>query len=254
MHLLTRYGLSTGVKIGKPFILNKFFPIADFQYITFHPFSKYQSKCYDYWQDVLDIIFPYLNKKNIKIIQIGAKGEQLLRGIYNTVGQTSIPQCSYIISHALLHLGADSFATHIASGSNKKIVAIYSNNFANAVRPYWTKNEDCVLIEPDRKESKPSFSAEEHPKSINSIKPEDIAKGVLKLLEIELDYPYLTFNFGANYHNKFIENIPNQVINPSGFGIDSIVIRMDFYFDETCLEEQLKISKCCIVTNIPINE
>ena len=71
----------------------------------------------------------------------------------------------------MLHIGADSFATHIASGFKKKIVCIYSNNYAQAVRPYFGDSNQHVLIEPDRTERKPSFSAEENPKSINEIPP-----------------------------------------------------------------------------------
>lgn len=254
MHLIERYSASCGIKIDKPFILSKFFPMSQGGYISFHPFSKYPAKCYDFWQDVVDILLPYLNERNIKLVQIGAKGERVLQGVYNTVGQTTLQQSAFIVGNSILHLGADSFATHVASHYNKKIVCIYSNNFAHAVRPYFNNPEDNTLIEPNREERKPSFSAEENPKSINEITPEKIANAVLEKLNIKSNYEYETFWIGKNYANKFIETVPNQIIDPKEFGINSIVVRMDYLHDEDCLRVQLEKSKCCIVTNYHISE
>jgi hypothetical protein len=253
MHLVERYASSCGVQIGKPHILDKFFPLGVDKYITFHPFSKYPAKCYDYWQDVIDIIAPVLKQQGIEIVQIGVRGDRHVKGCYNTAGQTNINQAAYIISHALLHLGADSFATHVASGYHKKIVCIYSNNFARCVRPYWGSSFEHELIEPDRSKSKPSFSAQEMPKSINEIKPEIIAAAVLKQLEIDYVIPYETAYIGEHYFNKLFETVPNQIVDVSTLGVDAVVVRMDFLHDENCLAEQLKRCPCCIVTDKPIS-
>jgi hypothetical protein len=253
MHLLERYSLSCGHSISRPFILDKFFPLAVDKYITLHPFSKYQSKCYDFWQDVVDIILPVLKKNGIEIVQLGVQGDKNLKGCYSTAGQTNINQAAYIISHSLLHVGADSFATHVASGFGKKIVSIYSNNFANCVRPYWGSREDHILLEPDRSKVKPNFSAQEHPKTINEIKPEVIAKAVFQLLGITEEIPFETVFVGEHYFNKLFETVPNQVVDLQSLGVDSIIVRMDFLHDENCLAEQLKRGACCIVTNKPIS-
>jgi hypothetical protein len=87
----------------------------------------------------------------------------------NLSGQTKIQHVAYLIKNAIMHVGADSFAAHIASGYDKKILAVYSNNNINNVKPYWTKVEDMVLLEPERLD-KPNYSAEETPKTINNIK------------------------------------------------------------------------------------
>jgi ADP-heptose:LPS heptosyltransferase len=87
-----------------------------------------------------------------------------------------------MVVFGLLHFGADSFPTHIASGYNKKIVALYSNNYVNCVKPFFGNPKDHILLEPKRN-SKPTFSFEENPKTINSIKPETIAGNILNLLE-----------------------------------------------------------------------
>jgi hypothetical protein len=253
MHLIERYATSCGVKIGKPYIYETFFPIPVEKYISFQPFSKYQSKNYDYWEEVINIINPYIQKENIKIIQIGAKDDKHINGTINLSGQTKISQAAYIIKNSIMHFGADSFATHIASGFNKKIVCIYSNNNINNVKPYWSKEEDVVLLKSNT-DKKPEYSANEFPKSINNIKPEDIAKSILKLLNIKYEKIPETIYIGEDYKSKTLEIIPDKPIDISSISIETFIIRMDYFFNEEVLEYYLKNKKCIIITNKPINE
>jgi hypothetical protein len=251
MHLLEVYSLGSASKIKRPHVFTKFFPLGVDKYITLHPFSK-PSKSYEFWQDVIDGLHAILAPRDISIVQIGAKEDKVFRNVYTTNGQTNIGQAAHIISNSLLHLGTDSFSAHIASGFGKKIVCLYSNNYANVVKPFWTKPEDCVLLEPDRTKQKPSFSLQENPKTINQIKPEDIIEAVAKLLEIEHKEPYTTEYVGAFYQNRLYESVPNQVLQVSQFGVDALIVRMDYLFDENILAEQLKLCPCCIVTDKPI--
>ena len=55
------------------------------------------------------------------------------------------------------------------------------------LRSFLGDRNDHVLLEPDWSKSKPSFSDQEYPKSINSIMPEKVAKPVLDLLNIKND-------------------------------------------------------------------
>jgi hypothetical protein len=253
MHLLERYATSCGVKIGKPYIYYSFFPLPFERYISFQPFSKYQSKNYDYWQEVIDIIIPYLNRNNINIVQIGLKDDKQFNNIYPTCGQTDVSQASYIIKNSILHFGADSFGAHIASGFDKKIAAIYSNNNVENVKPYWSKDEDCVLLKPDILNKKPSYSAGENPKNINKIKPEHIARSILDLLNIEYKNLPNTIWIGEDYVNKTFEIIPDKLINPNNIPIQNPIIRMDYSFNEHALSIFLEHKNCIIVTNKPIN-
>jgi hypothetical protein len=253
MHLIERYATACGVKIDKPYIYDTFFPVNVEKYISFQPFSKYPSKNYDYWNEVINIINPYLEKENIKIIQIGVKDDKHINNTINLSGQTNISQAAYIIKNSILHLGADSFASHIASGFNKKIVCIYSNNNINNVKPYWSKSEDLILLSP-KLNKKPQYSVNEVPKTINNIKPEDIAEGVLKLLNIPYNNIPKTIHIGNDYINKTLEIIPDKHINPTQIGLDTLVIRMDYVFNEQVLELFLQHKKCIIFTNKPISE
>lgn len=252
MHLLSRYSLSCGVKPGNPFIIDKYYPLPFTKYITFQPFSK-QAKSFDFWQEVLDLILPILNKENIKVIQIGGANEKPFLGCYHTQGGTSVPQAAYLIKNSILHLGADSFGVHFASSFKKKIVALYSTNYISCVGPYWSNYTDIILLEPDRKR-KPSFALEENPKSINLIKPEKIAESVCKLLNLEFKIKYKSLGMGFGYSNTILETLPNQVVDPKQFGAPFINIRMDFIFNEQGLIQQLNISPSIIVTDRPITE
>ena len=253
MHLIERYATSCGVKIDKPYIYDTYFPLTVDKYISFQPFSKYPSKNYDYWDEVVSIISPYLQKNNIHLVHIGAKDDKAVINTINLCGQTKISQAAYIIKNAIMHVGADSFAAHIASGYEKKIVALYSNNNINNVKPYWTKQEDMILLSPQINK-KPQYSVNEVPKSINNIKPELIAESILKLLNIKYSNLPKTIHIGDEYINKTLEIIPDKPLNPAQINIENIVVRMDYAFNEQVLEFYLQHKKCIIFTNKPINE
>lgn len=253
MHLLERYATSCGVKIGKPYIYDSFFPLTVDKYISFQPFSKYGSKNYDLWQEVIDIILPFLEKENIKIVQIGTKEDRQFNHVVYLAGQTNISQAAFVIKNSVMHFGADSFGAHIASGYSKKILAIYSNNNIENVKPYWSKNEDVILISPQGGTKKPSYSAGENPKNINKIKPEEIARGILNLLNIKYQQMPNTIYIGEDYYNKTFEIILDQLINPDSIPIANPIIRMDYHFNEQGLALFLEKKKCIIITDKTIN-
>ena len=86
------------------------------------------------------------------------------------------------------------------------------------------------------------------------IKPEVISEAISKLLNLKHDFNYKTLEFGFNYSNKIVESVPNQIVSAQQMGITSIIIRMDFVFDEEKLAEQLKHCKCSIVTDKAIDK
>lgn len=256
MHLVESFALNTGLKIGKPYIYDKFVPLA-FQgkYITLQPFGKYDSRKYDYWEEVIDILMPLLIKNDIRIVQLGTPDEKLLFGCYNMRGKTDFNQAAYLIKNSALHLGIDSFGVHLASGYNKKMVALYCNMLPNNSGPYWGEKNKIIILQPERKEGeRPSYSAVEDPKTINKIRPEDIAKSVCKLLGLDLDFPYRTIYVGKEYHIRKVELIPAMFVeNWKQLGVESLIVRMDQYFHEENLVQQLKKCNCSIVTDKPIN-
>lgn len=252
-HLIETYALNCGLKIDKPFMLEKFFPIDSENFITIHPNSKYSSKCYDYWQEVVDLISAPLKEKNIDILQIGTKEDVPLRGCLHSQGLCDLNQTAYLISKSSLHLGVDSFPAHVASGYGKKVVCLYSNTYANIARPYWTEQGDCVLLQPDRDKKKPSYSADESPKTINEINPEDIAQGVFDLLDIKINKNFKTLRKGPFYNAPVVQLVPDCVAEIKKLKIDSLIMRMDLNYNLQALDAQLATTKCSIVTEQPID-
>jgi hypothetical protein len=252
MHLVETYALNCGLKIDKPFIYEKYCPIPFNKYISFQPCSKYDSKSYDLWQEVINQIHPKLIEKDIHIIQIGGKDEKPVDNCYHLQGKTTINQAAYIIKRAIMHFGADSFGVHIASSYDKPIVALYSNGRPENAGPYFGNKNNVKLIEIDKKDRRPSYSAQESPKTINEIDPIEVANSILKFLDLE-DVKLKTLYIGNEYHRKLIEAVPDSVISDiSKLGVNSLIMRLDYEFNENALVEQLKRNNCSIYTNKPI--
>lgn len=251
MHLIQNYALNAGVKIGRPQIYEKYFPIPFEKYIVLQGSSK-QSKTYDLWDDVLSIIAQTLNDNNIGVIQIGSKGDRVFPGCVNLTGQTNLNQAAYIIKNSLLVVGVDSFALHFASHYDKKIVGLYSNNNINNVRPYWGNREHQILLEPERNGRKPSYSLKEEPKTINFIKPEDVGGAILKLLGLKFDFPFKSIFLGRDYLSRIIEIVPNCVVDPRSVGVERMIIRADFEYNEENIAKQLSFGPCTIITDKPL--
>lgn len=253
MHLVESYATNCGLKIDKPYIFEKFFPLGFEKYITFET-STDPAKDYDYWNDVINPLLPELEKKGIAIVQIGKAGSKHVQPCASAIGITNKNQDAYIIKNSLLHFGVDGYLTQLAGMYDRKIVCLYSNNNKNDIKPYWGDPEKQILIESDRGGKKPSFASVENPKTINMIMPEVVSKAISKLLNLEYNFNYTTIEFGSNYSNKIVETVPNQIVSAQQMGINSIIVRMDFVFDEDKLEEQLKHSQCSIVTDKAIRE
>lgn len=251
MKLIEAYALSCGLKISKPFILDKFFPLDFDKYIVIHPFSK-PSKSYDYWNDVIDIIKPSLDELKISIIQIGGQGEKNLKNCFNLQGKTNLNQCSYLLKNALCLAGADSFSAHIAGSYDLKTVTLYSNSNPENAGQYWGSKNNQITIVGDRRGEKASYALEESPKTINSIPPEAIAKAICKHLDIDLNYPFETVYVGKHYIGEFLTVFPcsSLIQHDPSFSPE---LRMDLHFDENILAQQLERNKCIIVSDRPIS-
>ncbi len=252
MHILEAYSTSSGLKIDKPFILDRFFAVPAEKYITLHTGDgKFGSRTYDYWQDVADFLNKFLSPHGISIVQIGANEDKKLQNIICLNGKTSISQTAYILKNSLCHVGIDSLPIHLASHYEKKIVGLYSNAPAQNSAPYWSKSSDVILLESDKDGDKPTYAKEETPKTINTIFPDVITASACKLLGIKFDYDYRTIYLGKQYKQTVIEYIPDTLTDLPE--INPLVIRMDLHFSEENLLPVFNKNKCIIVTDKPIN-
>ena len=247
-HLAEEYAKSCGVKIGKPVLMPHYFPVLEDRYITIHNDKKVQAKEYNMWPDVIELLKPHLG--DIKIIQIGTDKEERIDGVDQHMPTATLKQCSYIINKSLAHVGIDSVPVHIASALDKPVVGIYSHTYANTCCPLWNKNSKSITIESDRDGKKPSFSLEEHPKTINLIKPEQIAQAVLDVLNINKTLKHKTLFIGENYTSNFIEVIPTEKTNVIANHID---VRMDYAHNEEVLFDIIQKNKVEVTLSKPID-
>ena len=253
MHLVEQYALASGSKIGKPYLREAYYPTPADRYLTFSPFSK-PSKNYDYWKETLGMLIPTLAKIGVSIVQIGDKKSNALQGCIDLRGKTSINQAAYLIKRSLLHFGADSFATHMASSFGVKSVTLYSNSPVQNCRPFWSAQNQCVNLESDKGENNPSFALEEDPKTINTIEPEKVALSILRLLNIDTKVKHKTVFIGPKWNMDFLEVVPTHVAKFSQKAPkDRHVVRMDYHFNEEVMAAQLSSNPGLVVTNKPIS-
>jgi len=253
MNLIERYSLSCGVPIGQPYIYEKFFPLPIEKYITIHPFTK-PAKTYDYWQDVVDELLPFLEKEGIRIVQIGAKNEPKLIGCVHLQGTTSVSQVAFLLNYSMLHLSADTFSAHIASSKNIPMVTLFSSSYVSNCCGYWGERSKQIFLSPAFVDGKkPSFANEESPKTINTIPSERVSQSVLDLLSIKEVVPYRTVYVGSKYTNGiyFHNIVPTD--GAAAIEQDGVEIRMDLGFNEEFLVRQLAQRVCAVITDRPIN-
>ena len=242
MNKIERYSLHSGLKISEPFVNDCFFPIVHEKYICFSVEADIESKKYDYWQEVINLIYEPLLSKDIKIIQIGCEKSKVIDKVYSSRGLANFNQKSYIIKKSLLYFGADGHRVHLSSFHNKPFVSLYSHESSDCAKPYWPSNSDCALIDSPKEEGKTaSLNLSENPKSINKISPFEIAENILNLLNIENDLKDCSLvHVGENFHIPTVEIVPDFEPSPNFLSNSLVNVRMDLSHNETiyfyCLE------------------
>ncbi len=255
MRLLDTYALYCGAKIDKPFIYESYFPLPFEKYVTFQAETPYDSRNYSYWQDVLDMVIPILAKYNIKVLQTGLPKESAYQRLIDIRGQTNIHQLAYLLRGSSLHFGPDSFGVHLASHYDIPIVSLYSISMPEVAGPHFGDSSKHTLFKAYERvgNKKPSYSQSESPKSINKVKPEEIANSIFGHLGLTDKIPFETVYMGERYSNKIIrELIPNsEHVLP--FPDQPIEIRADLFFDEKLFAHHLGYwKKAVVVTDKPL--
>jgi hypothetical protein len=252
LHLLETYALSTASKIGKPYILKKYFPIDAEKYITIQNSSGMPGKCYDFFEEVVKFLKPLLDSNNYKIVQIGDEKDRKISEALDLTGKTNINQTAHVISRSSLHLGNDSFAVHMASAFDAPTVALYGITTPEIAGPYWPNKKINLYSN----KFKPSFNPNESPKTVNNIKIEEVVAACEELLFGKKSINITTNYIGSRYNDRIIESIPNQVINKEFFKDTILNLRFDYLDDVSDLSStfyNLSQRKCAIVTDKAIN-
>ena len=228
-HLLEEYAKNLGVKISTPIVKDHFFPLVAQKYITLSNDDVVESKHYPDYDIVLNLLRPFLQHENIKVIQLGGKSK--IEGV-DAALNLSFKQQSFIISRSLLHVGSDSVLNHLASSKQIPTVNIFGNTFPEINRPIFSRSSSNINLTPVW-DKKPCFINIDPKNQINTIKPEEIAGSILDLLKI--DKKQLTFKtlfVGKHFKQKILEVVPT-VFAPLKLAANQIpLIRADYGFDE----------------------
>lgn len=243
-HTAEVYAKDLGVKIGQPKITEHFIPGLPEKYITLYPSNRTKSSTYNYWQIVIFLIKPILLKEKIRIIQIGDQKEKSVAGVCDNKSGSSYKQMNYAISKALCHVGVESLTGHVSSVYDVPSVILYHNLFKENCKPLWHKENECINLEPDWSDVKPSYFNENT--DINKIKPEIIAQNILDQLKIKEKINFKTILAGEFFGQEVLEVIPNF------FGLNDfmknkvLTIRGDLHHDEDIIFNYLKTNQCAL--------
>ena len=256
MHVLESYALQNDLKIDKATAYEKFFPLAIDKFITIDTSNLgTPALTYDHWQLVVNIIHPLLKEEGIGIIQMGSKECRPLINCYMTQGQCNFNQKAYILKRSLVHASPNNESSHMASIYDKKSVVLFPDNcYPNQFSPYWTDPENLEIMSPPSSQ-KPSFNPAESPKSINKIKPEDVAKKILNFAGIHAYVPeFTTLRIGSLFHNRRLESNLTHLLDAEKLGVSSLIVRMDLNFNEEALRKQLETVPCSVITNRALSD
>ena len=252
MHLIETYAVNSGSKIGRPYIYPQFFPLPFDKFITLHAGTGMDSKNYDFYAEVVNLLQDALANNEYRIIQLGGKEEAPIEGTINFCGKTTIHQTAYVIERSACHISGDTCSMHMAGHFGVPQVALFGSTHPNITGPYWKKDGFCKLLRPVYTDKKPSYMTKEFPKAINRIHPEDIANAVLENLAIGDRINIETLYIGPRYNNSIIEIVPDAVIPPQILN-GMANIRGDLHFNEENIFAQISMSRSILMVDRPVD-
>lgn len=243
MKLLSRYATVCGLKIGKQWLLESFYPLPTTRYVTLHASSGMAAKNYPYFQEVVAMVLNILESQGIKIVQLGGKDDQLVNGCVDLRGKTDYHQSSYVLRNSLCHVGNDSWLAHRAGEQGVPLVTLFGSTTAANHGAYNHDAAKTIFIESHRWGRNPTFASQENPSSIALIPPEQVANAVLCFLGITSLFTHSTLYIGPGYQHTILELIPNVVPASSFCPELPITVRMDHLFDENTLGALLQTGR-----------
>tara|TARA_R100000008_G_scaffold9331_1_gene4769 strand:+ start:740 stop:1903 length:1164 start_codon:yes stop_codon:yes gene_type:complete len=252
MHLVDTFSLRAGLKQGSAHLEESFYPLIPHKYITIHT-EDHPSKQWDHFQHCINILKPALDAAGISIVEVGYN-KYPLSGTLSIKNSATLNQTAYVIKKSLLHIGPEGLFIQIASHYDLPLIALFSNTSAEYCGPRWGTSTNQITLEPSRNGEKPSYQADEKPKTLNFIFAETVAAHALDFLQIPHSLnEYQPVFCGPMSHHPCIEVVPDFEPNPQFYPRALLNIRLDYHFDENLLLPFANNRKLSLITETPIN-
>lgn len=249
MNKIEKYSLHSALQSdSKITIQDAFYPIGSCDYVCFNtsPSSGLQ---YPHWNELILLIKPYLDKKNISIYRIGDRSGFSIDNVSDFTSCT-FNQNAFIIKNSLLYFNV--LDEHSLISYNYDIPSVvFSPNFDESFFPFPQKDNFSILFPEDSKF--PSL-IRSYQGSVPKLNPEIFAGKILESLDIE----HHLNEFSMKYYGE-MANVPTVEIIPDfsphpNFLINSTVnVRNDLHFSEENLLSWGQNRKLGIVTSKPIS-
>lgn len=233
MNKLEKYSLHSALQPSRPTLNECFFPIKNGSYISYNIDRSSTSRFYFHWQEVVDLINPYLQKEGVSIIKIGDANSPQLHGTLNYSGKT-FNQDLYILKRSMLHFNAFDYFSYLCDFYEKPNVSLFSST--NSSKEKFLKPDIKKFIDSPKLGKNPSLIDQENPKTIDNICPVNVAHNILNLLGIKNELGgYKMIHFGASSHLKMVEVIPDFKCQSNFYPKSIINIRADLHHDESLI-------------------
>lgn len=245
MNLLKSFSITTGLEPKNGYIYEKFYPVDFNKYIVLDTQSLDPNYHYVFWFRVIELIEPILTKNGINIVHFIEDKKYYFNHLY--VDKTaSINQKAYLIKNAELFCGSSKLYSLMASEFNVKQCFIKCDYTLDNTL---VSEEEIIHSKEERKNFLNPTGAR-----INNVRPEEIAKKILKSLFNESYTFDNTLSVGKVFATQSLEIFPDSCFEIKNNSKNEIVVRMDYHFSEENLNAQLKLDSLSIVTSKPINQ
>lgn len=249
MNKLEKYSLHSALQsCGHIEIQDAFYPIGNVKYITFNTSNKAGSQ-YPYWNEVIQLIKPYLDAQDISIYRIGEISGFSIDNVKNFAG-CSFNQNAFIIKNSLMHFNfLDEYS--LASYNFKIPSVCVSPNFDDGFFPFAPRDSFFILHPNDKKF--PSLISN-YQESVSKLNPEVFAKSILDKLNLQNDLSSISLVYnGSMAHIPTIEVVPDFSPRSDLLMNSTLNIRFDLHQDEQNLLSWSRNRKLGIVTDTPIS-
>ena len=241
-HIIEEYEKSLGVKRDKPVINRHFFPIDCEKFVLFYAPRDVPAKKYKHYFIVVDLLKSFCKENGYKIYQFG-KEEDLIPNVDKIYSDLSFRQQAYLISKASIFVSVDNVYSQYASSQKIPMVNLFSNVYSSVTRGAWQNKQ--FNIEPEWK-VKPCLQQIDPEQSIDSIMPESVVSGIIKLLQSDSKINFKTLHIGESFYSTALDIVPTDYKNLDIFHNKILNIRADYEINDQSFLTYIHHHKCNI--------